>query len=210
MTAPCGSQASDLRPPTSDLGPRTSDLGLRFALRAETALEDFGHRSLVLRCDALRLREINAVSRRMLALLDGKRTVPDIADEMKLAAKIVREALLEMEQQGIVRRAVKLRKERPNKMNEARYLADPDVSFRQEDDEGGILYNAETDSLQVINPVATEIWEFLAAPHTPAEVVAHLLAVCEGAAADQVAKDVAEFLESLLKKGFLGVVEEPA
>lgn len=187
-----------------------ADLGLRYALRRDVAIEDFGERSLALRCDSLELSEINAAARRMLALLDGQRTVQDIAAEMQMAAEIVRAALLEMEQQGVVRRRVEWKKERPNEMNEARYLADPDVSFRPEDDEGGILYNAETDSLQVVNPVAAEIWEFLSAPHTQAEVVAHLAEVCEDAAADQVAKDVAEFLESFLKKGFIGVVEEPA
>ena len=95
-------------------------------------------------------------------------------------------------------------------MSEAKYLADPDVSFRQEDDDGGILYNEETDSLEVINPVATEIWKFLSAPRTQTEVAAHLCETCEGAPREQVERDVAEFVESLLKKGFIGVMEEPA
>ena len=146
----------------------------------------------------------------MLALLDGVRTVEDIAAATGLANELVRSALAEMERLGIVRRAVRLEKERSGNMSEAKYLADPDVSFRQEDDDGGILYHAETDALEVINPVATEIWKFLSAPHTQAEVVAHLCEACDGAAREQVEKDVAEFVESLLKKGFIGVVAGPA
>ena len=190
---------------------QSSTENLKYALRNDVAIEDFGRRSLVLRCDALELREINAGGRKILALLDGKRSVKDIAGHAGMAAEDVRAALLEMERQGIVRRVAELKREGPGtNMSEAKYLADPDVSFRQEDDDGGILYNAETDSLEVINPVATEIWKFLSAPRTQADVVAHLCETCEGAAREQVEKDVAEFVESLLKKGFIGVVEEPA
>ena len=186
-----------------------AELGLRYALRRDVALEDFGERSLALRCDTLELREVNASARRMLALLDGVRTVEDIAAATGLANELVRAALAEMERLGIVRRAARLEKERTGNMSEAKYLADPDVSFRQEDDDGGILYNAETDSLEVINPVAAEIWKYLSVPRTQADVAAHLCETCAGAARGQVEKDVAEFVEALLKKGFIGVVEDP-
>lgn len=203
MTSPRKSQ-------NSDLGSRTSDLGLRFALRADVAIEDFGERALVLRCDALDMREINAGGRKILALLDGERTVADIAGAAEMAAADVAAALREMERQGLVRQAVELSKERPGDVNESKVMADPDVSFRPEDDDGGILYNAETDVLEVINPTAAEIWKFLAAPRTPAEVVAHLLDVCDGADRAQVEQDVRDFLESMRTKGFVGTVAEPA
>ncbi|HPC57692.1 MAG TPA: PqqD family peptide modification chaperone [Kiritimatiellia bacterium] len=183
---------------------------LKYALRNDVAIEDFGERSLVLRCDALELREINAAARRMLALLDGERTVADIAGAAEMAVADVAAALREMERQGIVRQAVVLSKERPGNVSEARFLADPDVSFRPEDDDGGILYDAEADVLEVINPTAAEIWKFLAAPRTPAEVVAHLLDVCDGADRAQVERDVRDFLESMRNKGFIGTVAEPA
>ena len=198
MTPDPGSQISDLGPPTSDLG-------LRFALRAETAIEDFGAQSLVLLCDSLGVREINQASRRLLARLDGERTVADIAGELSPADALA--ALLEMEQLGIVRRVVELGMERPEPMSAAKYLVNPEVSFRQEDEDGGILFNMDTDAVEVINPVAVEIWKFLAAPRTQAEVVAHLCAVCAGATRGQVEKDVAEFVDSLLGKGFIGVLE---
>lgn len=181
---------------------------LRFALRTDVVLEHFGERSLALLCHALKLCEINASGQQMLARLDGKRTVQDIADELGLPPQAISEALMEMEQQGVVRRVVSLSKERYGNMSEARYLADPDVSFRQEDNDGGLLYNAETDTLEVINPVAVEIWKFLAAPQAQADVVAHLHQACEGVPHDQVAADVAEFLDGMVQKGFIGVIEE--
>ena len=184
--------------------------GLRYALRKDVAIEDFGGRSLALRCDVLELREINAGGRKILERVDGKRTVADIARATDMAAEEVAAALREMERQGIVRQAAALSKERPGNVSEAKFMADPDVSFRPEDDAGGILYNAETDVLEVVNPTAAEIWKFLAAPRTPAEVVAHLLDVCDGADREQVERDVRDFLESMRSKGFVGTVAEPA
>ncbi len=178
---------------------------LKFRLRNDVAIEDFGAQSLVLLCDSLGVREINQASRRLLARLDGERTVADIAGELSPADALA--ALLEMEQLGIVRRVVELGMERPEPMNEAKYLVNPEVSFRQEDEDGGILFNMDTDAVEVINPVAVEIWKFLAAPRTQAEVVAHLCTVCEGASRGQVEQDVAGFVESLREKGFIGGLE---
>jgi len=190
---------------------------LRFCLRQDVGIEDFGDRSLVLLCDSLHLREINSQSRQVLALADGQRTLQDIAlaiasdcgapaDEM---LDTIAAALLQMEQQGIVRRIVKLTAERMENMREARYLVNPDVSFRQEDDDGGVLFNADTDSFEVINPTAVEIWTYLAAPRSQADVVAHLCDVCVDAPREDVEKDVSEFLDALVKKGFIGMVEKP-
>ena len=180
---------------------------LRFKLRNDAVLEDFGDRSLVLLGDSLRMRAINRVARELLARLDGARTVQDISGDME--PEDVRAALLEMERQGIVRRVVAWSRERTERMSDAKYLANPDVSFRPEDDDGGILFNPDTDSLEVVNPVAAEIWKFLAAPRTQAEVAAHLCAVCADAPREQVAQDVAEFIGSLARKGYIGVVAEP-
>ena len=180
---------------------------LVFRLRNDAALEDFGDRSLVLLGDSLRMRAINRVARELLARLDGERTVQDISGDME--PEDVRAALLEMERQGIVRRVVSWSRERTERMSDAKYLVNPDVSFRQEDDDGGILFNPDTDSLEVVNPVAAEIWKFLAAPRTQAEVAAHLCAVCADAPREQVEKDVAEFIGSLAQKGYIGVVAEP-
>ena len=204
-----------MKAPASDIG---CSLRLRFCLRADVAIEDFGDRSLVLLCDSLRVREINGRSRQVLAFLDGRRTVQDIAMAVASANGVaagempapIAEALQQMERQGIVRRIVQTTMERPERMKEAKYLVNPDVSFRQEDEDGGILYNADTDSLEVVNPTAAAIWTFLAAPRAQAEVVTHLCAICDGAPREQVEKDVGEFLESFLKKGFIGVVENPA
>ncbi|MBN2106011.1 MAG: PqqD family peptide modification chaperone [Deltaproteobacteria bacterium] len=192
-------------------------LTVRFCLRNDVGIEDFGDRSLVLLCDSMRLREINALARKLLVFADGGRTLHEIV--LRAAGDCgvpvqemlhsIAEAMLQMERQGIVRRMVKLATERTEDMGEIKYLVNPDVSFRPEDDDGAILFNADSDSLEVINPTAAEIWSCLAAPCTQAQVVEHLCSVCDGASQGAVEKDVSEFLDSMVKKGFIGMVEKP-
>lgn len=192
--------------------------GLCYACRADVAIEDFGERSLILLSDSLQLREINGASRRILALLDGRRTVADVAAEIAAQTALsigavqgpVEEALRKMEQQAIVRREAAWARKGRNSMNESRYLANPDVSFRREGEDGGILFNPDTDSLEVLNPTATVLWAFLAAPHTSGELVDHLCDVCADASRGQVVKDVGEFLDSMVQKGFIGLLAEDA
>jgi hypothetical protein len=187
-----------------------------FRTRAEATVEAFGECSLVLLCGSLQMRRINGPSSRVLALVANGRTVIEVArvvaEESGLsvsrALDDVGEALAEMERQRIVRRVVELAAERRDDMSDPQYLANPDVSFRQEDDDGAILFNADTEALEVINPVAAEIWLFLAAPRSREAIVEHLMAACEGAEVEQVRADVGVFLEIMLKKGFVGIVEE--
>jgi hypothetical protein len=98
----------------------------------------------VLLCDALELREINApraASWRNLTACGRWRICEKLAPAGGGPATVAA-ALREMEMLGIVRRAATWTTERPEHMNDAKYLANPDVSFRQEDDEGGILFHA--------------------------------------------------------------------
>ncbi len=183
---------------------------LAFDLRNDVAMEHFGDRSLVLLCGSLRLREINGVARALVERLDGRRTVEELADDLGMDAPLAVQALLDMEQQGMVRRVVNLVGKRQDNMAEARYLINPDVSFRQEDEDGGILFNPDTDKLEVLNPTAVAIWLFLAAPHTRSEVAAHVCEAFAGAPPEQVEADVGEFLENMVSKGFVGIVQEPA
>jgi hypothetical protein len=94
-------------------------------------------------------------------------------------------------------------------MNESkRYLANPDVSCREEGQDGALLFNPDTDGMMVVNPTGLLIWQTLKEPRSPQEIIRHLLDACEGVPTDQVGGDVEEFLEVLLPGGFVGEVME--
>ncbi len=85
------------------------------------------------------------------------------------------------------------------------YIANPDVSCREEGPEGALLFNPDTDQVAVVNPTGLLIWQTLAAPHTQAEVAALLVERCNNVPEDQVLCDVSEFLEQMAAKGFVGI-----
>lgn len=90
-----------------------------------------------------------------------------------------------------------------------RYVASPVVSCGDEGDEGAILFNPDTDDALVVNPTGKAIWQFLSTPHTADQIVTHLLDVFQGAAEEEIARDVAQFIEDL-SSGFIQEAEDHA
>jgi signal peptidase I len=90
-------------------------------------------------------------------------------------------------------------------MPHRRYLADPDVVCRQEPD-CAILFNPETNRSQGVNAVGHLIWQALAEPRTPAEIVAHLVETCQDVPVEQAGDDVEAFLQNLRSGSFVGQV----
>ncbi len=88
----------------------------------------------------------------------------------------------------------------------ALYIVNPDVSCRPEGEDGALLFNPDTDQILVINPTGLLIWEALKEPRTQAQVIEAFSARCEGLPdAEEVTRDVAEFMEQLLDRGFVGI-----
>lgn len=88
-----------------------------------------------------------------------------------------------------------------------RYLANPEVSCREDDlTQGALLFNPDTDGMLSINPTGLLIWRALSQPRTSGEIVDGLLRACDDVPVDEVASDVDEFVERLLPGGFVGEV----
>jgi len=163
-----------------------------------------------------RVVELNLVARNILARLDGERTVRHVYEQVARDYERpldevlidVTELLKNLEKEGVIRRIVESSRERLEKMSDTKYLANPDVSCREEDPEGAILYNPDTDTVRVINPTGLMIWQALAQPHTTDNIVSYLLEVCEDVPTNQVAMDVNGFIEALQSGGFIGEVLE--
>ena len=91
-----------------------------------------------------------------------------------------------------------------------KFMANPDVSCRIEDEEGAILFNPDSDSTQVINPIGLDIWKSIERnPRTLSEVISHIVDIYENVPAENVEEDVEGFIMNLHSKGFIGeVVDE--
>lgn len=81
--------------------------------------------------------------------------------------------------------------------NPKRYQVNPVVSFRDEGDDGALLYNPDTDDSTIINPTGRTIWNLLATPRTLDEIAAHLTATFRDVSTDQAENDVTQFIQAL-------------
>jgi hypothetical protein len=189
----------------------------RYARRDDVVVEVFPEAILAFQAMDCRLIHLNRTAMEVWTLLDGHRTLGDIArtlaGQYSLSPETVLQDLAEaassLEVQRLIKPLNRIRStERKQTMSSApRYLANPDVLCRIEDDTGAILYNPDTDAVQVINPVGLEIWQTLSIPRESGEISAHLQTVCEGVPPEQVGQDVGDFLKALIAAGFVGETE---
>jgi hypothetical protein len=87
------------------------------------------------------------------------------------------------------------------------YVANPEVSCREEGAEGALLFNPDTDQVVVVNITGFLIWQTLSQPCSLGDIVTALAEQCENIPDDLVAGDVSEFIQPLLTQGFVGIYE---
>lgn len=88
------------------------------------------------------------------------------------------------------------------------YLRNPDVVLREEDEDGGLLFNPDTNQVKVVNPTGLFIWQRCDGQNDFEQLVAAVVEEYEDAPADEVRQDVQEFLDGMLQTGFIGTLEE--
>ena len=187
-----------------------------YALKEEVIIEDFDDESLLLDCKKLQMLQLSSVARDILSLLDGEHSIHQVAGKLahvyrKSLDEIlpdVRELLAHLEAEGVVKPLITFSMRGSREMSDIRYLANPDVSCREESTDGAILFNPDTDAVLVINPIGLMIWQALVQARTKDDIIANLMESCENVPPDQVATDVNEFIETLESGGFAGKIVE--
>jgi hypothetical protein len=67
-----------------------------------------------------------------------------------------------------------------------------------EEVDGFVLFNPDTDDMAIINPSGRALWDWLATPRSAQEMAAFLVETYEEVSQEQAAKDVQDFITSLL------------
>ncbi len=84
-----------------------------------------------------------------------------------------------------------------------------DVVLREEDpDEGGLLFNPDTNQVKVINTTGLFIWQQCGVARTMTEIVTEVQKGFDEVPLEQVAADVQEFMDGMLASGFIGTLEK--
>lgn len=190
-----------------------------FRLSAQVIMETFDDGALVLHLKDRRLTELNFVAQRVLALSDGKRRAARVAGELAREFEIAEtEALrdtLELYSQLLSQEIVEIvqpeQEEKENSMTEQtvapRYVRNPDVVLREEDEDGGLLFNPDTNQIKVLNTTGLYIWKHCDGSRGATEIADAMQTEFEDAPGEQVGADVREFIEGMLQSGFIGVAQ---
>ena len=191
-----------------------------YKLSKNAALETFDDGGLVLIIPERRLVELNPIAVDIVKLLDGRRTVEQVAHEvvkyhdvghdisvmqviqdmLELCSELKKSGILEI--QPDVQESVNMTTSIATK-----FLRNPDVVLREEDpEEGALLFNPDTNQVKVVNTTGLFIWQQCSAARTLEEIVAEVQKGFDDVPSEQVVQDVQEFVDGMLATGFIGTV----
>jgi len=186
-----------------------------FGLARHTAVEFFEKGALLLDVARRGLTEVDAYESWVLRCLDGERSLSQVVQEFAATYGLSRahaaqrvyaacERLLQARALLLVRGTWK-----GNALDDTRYIQNPDVNLREEDEDGALLYNPDADRVQLLNSTGLYIWKLCAEGHTTAEIVSAFEADFEELPEGEVLADVEEFLQGMMESGFIGTLETP-
>jgi hypothetical protein len=93
-----------------------------------------------------------------------------------------------------------------NSMAAVLYVCNPDVVLREEDEDGGLLFNPDTNQVKIVNPTGLYIWKKFSSACGMTEIVQTVQQEFDDAPADEIEADVRVFIDGLLQAGFIGIV----
>ena len=83
------------------------------------------------------------------------------------------------------------------------FLRNPDVILRDEDEDGGLLFNPDTNQILVLNPTATCIWKACESSCNLASIMQAVLDEFDEVPEETAVPDINKFIDSMIKGGFI-------
>ena len=191
-----------------------------YKIAPQVAVESFEDGALVLKLKERSLTELNPTARDVLALTDGIRSTEQIAESLAQEYEIpfdtalgdVSELFARLIEQQIIERVLSPQEKDDSPMTDVstptQYLCNPDIVLREEDEDGGLLFNPDTNQVKVINTTGLFIWQQCGQARTLDEIVAEVQKGFDEVPAEQVAQDVQDFVEGMVATGFIGTLVE--
>ncbi len=87
------------------------------------------------------------------------------------------------------------------------YLCNPDVVLREEDEDGGLLFNPDTNQVKVVNNTGLFIWKQFLQITSFSSVREAIQLTFEDVPENEVTVDLQDFLDEMVRTGFIGAVE---
>jgi len=88
------------------------------------------------------------------------------------------------------------------------YFRNPDVVLHEEDPDGALVFNPDTDQIKVFNQTGFFIWRLCDGSHDMESIIARVRETFDEVPEDQVSGQVQDFINDMVGTGFIGIVEE--
>ena len=88
------------------------------------------------------------------------------------------------------------------------HIRNPDVVLREEDPDGGLLFNPDTNQIKVINHTGLFVWQLCDGNHGVPGMVTALQESFDGVLEEEAATQVAEYIDEMVTTGFIGILED--
>ena len=179
----------------------------------------FEEGALALRLGDLHLYELNPTGSRILGLLDGKRTLREVCEltaaeldaEYETVLSDALEFLGELKEKRVVLGAGEEdapQGKGPRFEPDVILVRKEAVSAREEGDEGALLYDPDTDSCKILNPVGLDVWKRLDGRRPLSAIASGIAASYDGAEEEAVLQDVLAFAADLVRSGAAKVAND--
>ena len=87
------------------------------------------------------------------------------------------------------------------------YVQNPDVVVKEEDEDGALALNPDTDQVLVLNPSAVFIWKQCDGTKDIHAIIRAVENAFDQVPENEVAEQVTEYIDRMVQYGFIGTVE---
>lgn len=177
--------------------------------------ETFEEGALLLDPNIREVKEINPSTYWIWNHIDGIRTVRHIADLYSRHFHVSTQAGLKLVRDDIECLWKKyffvnpIQDDKGVVMDIKKYIQNPDVNLREEDEDGALLFNPDTDQVKLLSKTGHYIWKKCADGMTVKDIVTAFKDDFENVPVNQVKTDVEEFLNLMVESGFIGILDNP-
>ena len=88
------------------------------------------------------------------------------------------------------------------------YIKNPDVVVAEEDSDGALIYNSDTDRIRALNHTGLFIWNLCDGDKDMTGIISAVKEAFKDVPKDQVSKQSEKFVDEMVAAGFIGTVEE--
>ncbi len=89
-------------------------------------------------------------------------------------------------------------------------IRNPDVVVHEEDPDGALVFNPDTDQIKAFNQTGFFIWRLCDGSHDMGKIITRVREAFNGVPEDQVSAQIQGFVNDMVEAGFIGTVEERA